>query len=73
MLPAILIEVITFISYVVEMFKPSKNIIDASNLKERKIETNKKDSKYLKKIWFSPDFYYEHKNETNLIEFIKTK
>jgi cardiolipin synthase len=70
MLPAILIEFITFLSYIIEIFKPSKKTIDVSTRPAPKY-VYKKGINYVKDIWLNPEFYYQHRNETNLKDLIK--
>ena len=72
--PAIVMELLTFISYAVEIFRPSKRIvnlnIEESKLKEKDFK-GKKFKNYLKEIWLNPQFYEEHKNNTNLKDLWK--
>ncbi len=71
LLPAIVLEIITFISYLVGIYKPSKKVIVKDNKKEIKIpEFNNKWDRF-KKIWLSPEFYLEYKNATNLKDIWK--
>ena len=68
LLPAIIIEALTFISYVLELFeantreKPEEVVVDvvSRGAKER-----------VKKIWFNPEFYDNHKNDSNLKDLRK--
>lgn len=68
LLPAIIMEVITLISYVFEMFKPPKKIVDLDVNKKLKKDDYKdlKGYNYFKEIWLNPTFYKEHSNNTNL-------
>lgn len=72
--PAIVMELLTFISYFVEIFRPSKKIVNL-NIKESKIDRddykNKKNKEYFKDIWLNPKFYEDHKNNTNLKDLWK--
>ena len=71
LLPAIIIEVLTFGSYVFEIFKPSKKVVLKDNKKEIIIpEFNNKWDRF-KKIWLNPEFYHEYKNATNLLDIWK--
>lgn len=69
LLPAILSEALTFLSYVVEIFKPSKKVVNL-DLNKKKIDTsefkNTKGLDYFKAVWLNPKFYQSHKNDTNL-------
>lgn len=74
--PAIIFETLTLVSYLIE-FSFNKNIEAAMKSKNKvekvKLKGNER-KKYLKKVWFNPDFYYEHKDETNLKDLrIKSK
>ena len=66
--PGILMEFITLISYISEFF--FKKNIEASMKKTPKSKrirlTKKERMNYAKNVWFSPEFYYKHKDETNL-------
>lgn len=65
--PTIIMELLTFISYIVEIFKPSKKVIELDNKKiDRSKYKNNTKKEYFKEIWFNPEFYSEHKNNTNL-------
>ena len=67
--PAILSEALTFISYIIEIFRPSKKIVNL-DLDKKKIDAsefqNKKGLEYFKVVWLNPKFYQEHKNDANL-------
>ena len=58
LLPAIIMELLTFISYILE-FK-------YKNKKQNIINYNKKNEDKLHLLWFDPNFYEDHKNDTNL-------
>lgn len=66
--PAIIFEIMTLISYLLE-FTINKNLEAAmkpkNKIKKKKLKSKER-KKYLKNVWFNPDFYYEHKDETNL-------
>ena len=66
--PGIIMEFITLISYIGEFF--FKKNIEASMKKSSKVKRIKltKDERlnYAKNVWFSPEFYMKHKDETNL-------
>jgi len=71
--PAILMELLTLLSYIFEMFfpknieiltnKPSKIKIPKLNFEEKK--------DYIKNVWLSPSFYEKHKDDTNLRDLRK--
>ena len=71
--PAIIFEAFTLISYFLEIFF-HKNI-EAALKPNKKVEKVKLKGKlrfkYLKEVWFNPEFYYEHKDETNLNDLRK--
>lgn len=71
--PAIIFEAFTLISYFLEIFF-YKNI-EAALKPNKKVEKVKLKGKlrfkYLKEVWFNPEFYYEHKDETNLNDLRK--
>ena len=72
LLPSIIICSLSFISYFLEIFKPSKRIeIVTHDKKEVPIMSNNKGLEYFKNIWFNPKFYYQHKNDTNLKDLRK--
>lgn len=74
LLPSIIMEFLTFVSYVLEGLFPKKindlNQIESKELKMPKLKTRNiwENFKY---IWLNPDFYNEHKNDTNLKELRK--
>jgi len=66
--PAILMELLTFISYILEIFAPKKiKILNKSkkDLVIPKLEGKNAWEKF-KSIWLNPTFYNEHKNDANL-------
>lgn len=75
LLPAMIMEIMTFISYVLEVFFPSK--FKVSNKKEKKLKMpslkNKSIWENFKAIWLNPEFYKEHKDDTNLTDLRKLK
>ena len=66
--PAILMEALTFISYVLEIFKPKK--IKILNKTQGELKMPKLEGKNIwenfKYIWLNPEFYKEHKDNANL-------
>ena len=75
LLPAIIMEVLTFICYVLEMFAPKQIKILNKENKELKMPELKGKStwKNFKYIWLNPKFYQEHKDDTNLTDLRKLK
>lgn len=73
LLPAILMEVLTLISYILEILKPQKIKVLNKPKKELKIPELKGNTRWenFKRIWLNPVFYEEHKNDTNLIDLWK--
>ena len=72
LLPAIIICSFSFISYVIEIFKPNKKVeFVVHDKKEVPVMTNNKGFEYFKNIWLSPEFYYSHHNDTNLKDLRK--
>lgn len=75
LLPAMIMEVLTFISYVLEIFAPKK--IKVLNKKQRKLKMPKMKNDSIwenfKNIWLNPEFYKEHKDDTNLSDLRKLK
>ena len=73
LLPAIIMEVLTLISYILEIFKPKK--IKILNKSKKALKINMLDGKNrwenFKNLWLNPSFYSEHKNDTNLIDLWK--
>jgi len=71
--PAIIMEALTFISYVLEIFLPRK--IETVNIskKEFKIPKLSKNSAWekFKYVWLNPEFYLEHKDDANLKDLRK--
>ncbi len=72
LIPAIIMELLTLISYILEIIIPK-------NVKQFKIERKEIDFKLdgknkwdnFKKIWLNPHFYEEHKNDSNLRKLTK--
>ena len=66
--PGIIMEFLTLISYIGEFF--FKKNIEASmkkSSKSKRIKLTKEERvNYVKNVWFSPEFYEKHKDETNL-------
>lgn len=74
LLPAIIMEILTFISYGLEIIIPKKiNNMNNINPKELKMPVLKSDNVFVnfKNIWLNPQFYKEHKNDTNLRDLRK--
>ena len=72
LLPAIIISIICFLSYIIEIFRPSKKVTEVTHKKnEVPIMESNKGFSYFKNIWLNPEFYYAHKNESNLKDLKK--
>mgnify|MGYP003571268487 CR=1 FL=1 len=67
--PAILIEALTIIIYILEVFKKNNRVEPVKKIKKKK-EDRKYNNwlDYFKNVWLSPEFYNQHKNESNLKE-----
>lgn len=73
LLPAIIMEIITLLSYIIEIGKPSNAEalkIEEGNKKRIKLKGKNKII-YFKDVWFNPKFYEEHKNDINLRDLRK--
>lgn len=75
-LPAIIMEALTLLSYLLEVFIPQKiSVITSVSNKEielPKMDDQNKINKF-KKIWLNPEFYKEHKDDNNLRKLTKLK
>ncbi|MBQ7030973.1 MAG: CDP-alcohol phosphatidyltransferase family protein [Bacilli bacterium] len=70
--PSIIMEALTFISYVLELFVPQKIKVLVEEQKELKMPKLKGNIwENFKEIWLNPEFYKEHKNDTNLKDLKK--
>lgn len=70
--PSIIMEALTFISYVLELFVPQKIKVLVEEQKELKMpKLNGNIWENFKEIWLNPEFYKEHKNDTNLKDLKK--
>lgn len=70
--PSIIMEGLTFISYVIELFAPNKIKVLREEQKELKMpKLNGSVWENFKYIWLNPKFYEEHKNDTNLKDLKK--
>ena len=70
--PAIIMEILTLISYILEIISPKK--IKILNKKHDEIEMpklSKNKWQNFKNIWLNPEFYEKHKNDANLKKLIK--
>ena len=72
-LPAIIMEALTLISYVLEMFNPQNIKILYKDSKELDVPVMKDQSKWvkIKNIWLNPEYYQKHKNDSNLRKLTK--
>lgn len=75
LLPTIIIEALTLISYVLEIFSPKNMQVLYNDNKEVVIPSLKSQSKWerIKNVWFNPDYYAQHKNDVNLRKLTKIK
>ena len=72
LLPAIIMEILTLLSYIQEIFKPiNKKAFqnNAANINKRTMEKNKWYS--FKNIWLNPEYYKLHKDDVNLKNLTK--
>lgn len=73
LMPAIVMEFLTLLSYILEVCFP-KNI-EILTQKSKKIEMPKLSLKehkdFMKNVWLNPEFYELHKNDTNLKDLYK--
>ncbi len=75
LLPTIIIEALTLISYVLEIFSPKNMQVLYNDNKEVVVPSLKNQSKWerIKNVWFNPDYYAQHKNDVNLRKLTKIK
>lgn len=73
LLPAIIIEALTLISYVLEIFAPQNIQILYKKPQELEVKVMKNKSKWanIKSIWLDPEYYQKHKNDSNLRNLTK--
>lgn len=68
LMPAIIMEALTLISYVLEIIKPQN--VEIMSAKPKKKNTSKLKGKdlwyYFKNVWLNPKFYEEHKDDNKL-------
>lgn len=73
LLPVIIMEVLTLLSYLLEV--GDKKNIELLSTKPKKIESVKLKGKdrlsYMKDVWLNPEFYEEHKDDSNLRDLRK--
>ena len=71
--PAIIMEVLTLFSYIIELCFPRN--IEIITTKTKRIKNTKlkrsDEFKYIKNVWFNPEFYQIHKDDTNLRDLRK--
>lgn len=72
LIPAIIMEGLTFLSYFLEMFTPNNMEILASNQKEGE-DKNKVSNKSanFKEVWLDPAYYNKHKDDDNIRKVTK--
>ena len=72
LIPAIIIEFLTLLSYILEMYNPKHLKILTKEKKKLEIpKLNGTKWENFKTLWLNPNFYDEHKNDTNLKDLIK--
>ena len=73
LLPAIIMEALTLISYILEIFSPQNIKILYKDSKELEIPVMKDSNKWqkIKSIWLDPEYYQMHKNDSNLRKLTK--
>lgn len=74
LMPAIVMELLTLISYALEILIPKNvEILSAKQEKKKIPNLNGKDFwDYFKKVWLNPDFYEKHKDDSNLRDLINS-
>ena len=70
LMPATIMEIITLLSYILEIFKPINKKAFQEDEKNKK-QVNKRDWPTFKHIWLNPEFYNSHKDEVNLKDLTK--
>ncbi len=75
LLPTIIMEILTLISYILEIFKPiNKDAFNEKEIKVKKDTINYENNwQNFKNIWLNPEYYKEHKNDINLKSVTKIK
>lgn len=74
LLPAIIIEGLTLLSYLLDLFNPvyqEEKIKTLNKIEDIKIKGNKWEK--FKNSWLNPEFYEKHKDDNYLRELIKNK
>ncbi len=73
LLPAIISEILTLVSYILEMFDPKKIKILHKDSKELEIPEMNNINKWqkFKNIWLNPEYYQKHQNDSNLRKLMK--
>lgn len=74
LMPAIIMELLTLVSYALEILIPKNVEILSTKQKKKKIpKINGKDfGDYFKKVWLNPEFYEKHKDDSNLRDLINS-
>lgn len=74
LLPSIIMEALTLISYILEMFNPKHlKILNRENKELIMPELNGNRWENFKNIWLNPEFYNEHKDDGSLKKLRKLK
>ena len=66
LLPAIIMEILSLISYILEFFQKEKKTL-------KKTTKRTLDNKNYSTIWFSPSYYQTHKDDANIFELLFKK
>lgn len=66
LLPAIIMEILSLISYILEFFQKEKKTL-------KKTTKRTLDNKNYSSIWFSPSYYQAHKDDANIFELLFKK
>lgn len=74
LIPAIIMELFTLISYALEILIPKNVEILSTKPKKNKIPNlhGKDFWDYFKKVWLNPEFYEKHKDDSNLRDLINS-
>lgn len=70
LMPAIIMEILTLLSYIIEIFKPINKKAFQDDLNTKK-KSNKRNWQTFKRIWLNHEFYNKHKDEINLKNLTK--
>ena len=72
LLPAIIMEALTLLSYLMEIFTPQNIDILVEDKKEEPIKfTGKNKWENFKSVWLNPEYYLQHKDDSHLKKLTK--